>query len=342
VSPGICFPCLQALLLVVTALCSLVALAEPNVLEEEALQEELITPPAAEPPPPTHIRMLRGLERGHDHISRGVGYISSGLDNWMAGDDEPKAKPEKKDHSYVRVRMKEDYFEGGIHESDYSIRGHLDLPHTKKRLRLFFDTDDTDNETLVNKKLLNSNAGGSEQVAGVSRDKTTKWYSIRHDVGVRGSLPFDPFYRFRFRTGTPLADKWRVDFEQRAWYYDSKGSGEESQLRFSRPLGNSRILSFNSDVQFQDHENLLEFGQSVGILKILGPLEALRYEVGALGGNQPESRINQYYLQTGYSRSLHEDWLIFTVTPQLAFPRLADWEPKAGLFLSLDIYFYAL
>lgn len=339
-SPAICFFHLQAWLLAAALFCPLLARAETGDLDSATLQEELITPPAAEPPPATHIRMLRSLERGHDHISRGVGYISNGLDGWMAGD--AAMETEKTNRSYARVRMKEDYLEGGLHESDYNIRGHLDLPHTKKRLRLFFDTDDTDNETLVNKKLLNSNAGDSEQVAGVSRDKTTKWYTIRHDVGVRGNLPLDGFYRFRFRTGTPLADKWRADFEQRAWYYDSKGWGEESQLRFSRPLGNSRILAFNSDVQYQDRYDQFEFGQSAAVVKILGPLEALRYEVGVLGNSQPDAEINQYYLQTGYSRSLHEDWLIFTVTPQLAFPRIADWEPKAGLFLSLDIYFYAL
>lgn len=328
------FNLLPGMLLAAAAFWPVAGMAQIDAHDDETLQEIIVSPPPGETS--TTRRILRGLERGHDYISKGVGYIGEGADEWLAGDVET----DKKNRSYIRLRLQQDIYKAGEREGDYSFRGHLDLPRTKKRWRLFFDTDSSDLDTLAEKKLLHQNSG--EQVTGISRDSTKDWFSIRHDVGLRGDFPLDSFYRFRFKTGTPLNEQWRADFEQRAWYYHSKRWGEKSQLRFSRQLDAGRILAISTDLQYQDRYDMFEFAQYVSLLRALGPMENLRYEAGAIGGSKPEHEINQYYLLTTWSRSLHEDWLILSVTPQLAFPRSDDWKPNPGLFFTLDIYFYAL
>ncbi len=279
--------------------------------------------------------VLHSLEETHDHIAESVGTFSKSTDTWFASNTET----DEKNESYLRLRLKQNFFKGGEYEGDYGLSGHIDLPRTKKRWKLIFDSDSNDLDSLSGKTVLHGRDG--ENIGGLSRDNQTRWFTISHDFGVRSHLPLDPFYRFRFRTGKDIGEQWRANFEQRLWYYNSEGWGEKSQLAFLHPLDARNTLRITTDVQYQEERDQIEYGQSIALQQALAPGENLRYQAGVVGDSEPNHRLENSYLQASYSRNVHEDWLILTVTPQLAFPREDDWKANPGLFLRLDIYFSA-
>jgi len=275
------------------------------------------------------------LDGTRHRVSRGVGGLGRSIDDWLAGEMDTEFSNE----THLRIEFNQVVGSIDGYDSRLRIGGKLDLPKASHRWKLIFDSDVQELNSLDENTLSNVSSGVA--VGGFRfEQKTDNGWDFGHDIGLRARVPLDPFYRFTTRYGKALGDSWSMGLRQKFWYYSSRGAGYDSRLYFDRRLDASRILRIHSQINFEDDTNELEFGQSVSLHQSLGDLESVSYELGVLGINQPNTRIEDYYAQTTYRRAIRDDWLILEAVPQLLVSRYDNWTPQVRFFINLEMYFF--
>lgn len=280
-------------------------------------------------------RPWQWLEGRRDQVSRNVTALGTYLDNWLAGD----IVGDEDNQTYLRVRFNQLSGSRSGYNSELKIGGRLDLPRTSERWKLIFESDVEELNSLDENRLENTSSNVS--IGGFRYEhRSRSGWDFSHDIGLRARLPADPFYRFRAAYGRELSPAWSLGFNQKFWYYDSRGWGYDTVVSFDRELTERRFLRISSEFTYKDDRNLMEFGQAVSIHRTMGDMETLSYEAGVLGWNRPNVRVNDYYAQVSYRRAIHEDWLIMELAPQLLVSRDENWHPEPRLFFNLEVLFF--
>ena len=276
------------------------------------------------------------LENQRDTVSRGVSGVGRYLDDWLAGD----GVGEHSNQSYLRLKLNQQVSETGAYYSNLRISGRVDLPRATERWKLIFESEQTDQESIQNQRL--SNIRPSEFSGGFSYQlpETNSGFRFTHDVGVKGRIPLDPFYRFKTRYGHDLSETWALGVDHKLWYYHVEGWGQDGRLFFTRRLRDDMFLRFDTEAHFRNRHDAVEYAQTVALHRTLGERETLTYEGGVIGNTRPTSRINSYYAQTVYRKAIHEDWLVMELVPQLVMERDNDWKVDPRIQFNLEIYFF--
>jgi hypothetical protein len=280
----------------------------------------------------TVIRTVKWTEGKRDSISSSWLSTARSIDSWMSGE-----QSNGKNKSRINLGVKQSFKKTGDWETDLYIRGKLDIPNTKRKLKLFFDSDTNDQNSLEDKRL--NDTEGSFSTAGVSREQKLKYFDISNDIGAKFRIPFDPFYRFKAKHKRELNDLWNMGFEQRLWYYHQKGWGESSELYFSRPLSDHHSLTLSTEVQYQKRYEEFEFGQFVTLHQKIPDNHWHSFTLGITGSSQPDQQTDSVFLSASYKQLIYKDWLVFSTKPILRFPDSDNWKPNPELELRLDMFF---
>lgn len=280
-------------------------------------------------------RTFRWLEEQRDDVSRGVSYVGRSFDDWLAGDVET----EELNESYVQIRLNQRIGRHDAYFSNARISGRLDLPRASERWKLIFESENREQNSLRDQRLSNINA--SDFTGGFSYEHPERnGWRINHDIGVRGKLPLDIFYRLRSRYSVDLTEHWYLGFNNRIYYYNQDGWGQDSRVFFTRTINPVWNFRLETQVNYEHQERLTEFAQSFALHQQIGERENMVYEVGLLGKNRPISEVDSYFAQMVYRRAIYEDWLVLEVVPQLLFEYRYDWEPDPRVQLNLEVYFF--
>lgn len=275
------------------------------------------------------------LETRRDNVSRNVSGIGRGLDDWLAGD----SVGDRSNESYLRVKLNQQVSENGDYHSTARISGRIDLPRATERWKLIFESEQSETDSLRDQRL--SNIRPSEVSGGFSYELPERnGLRFTHDIGVKGRIPLDPFYRFRTRYGLDLNETWYFGADHKLWYYHADGWGQDARLYFSRPLTDTMFLRIDTEVDYKDRYDQFEYAQTVSVHQSLGERETLTYEAGVIGASQPNPRVENYYLQTVYRKAIYEDWLVMELVPQLIMARQESWDPEPRFQFNLEVYFF--
>lgn len=274
------------------------------------------------------------LER-RTRVSRRVTQLGRSLDEWLAGE----GVGEQLNETYLSIRFNQLYGTFDHYNSKVKIGGRLDLPAVSERWKLVFDSDVQELNSLEENVLDEANSGDSVGALRYQNDTDSGW-TLSHDVGIRSLAPADPFYRFRASYALPLSEKWQAGLDQKIWYYDSRGWGYETELSFIRRLEADRFIRIASEGNFQDSRNRTDLIQTVALFRTLGDQETLGYQLGVLGTNKPNVRVNDYFAQLIYRRAIYEDWLLLELSPQVLVSRVENWRPQPRLLLNLEMLFF--
>lgn len=279
----------------------------------------------------------RWLEERRDGVSRNVNAVGRNLDDWLAGE----AVGDRANESYLRVRLNQRVGRFDTYISRADISGRIDLPRAAERWKLIFETENNEQASLSDQRLNNLT---SSDFTGGFRYEFPEWngWRFNSDIGVKSSIPLDPFYRFRIRYGADLNEDWYIGFSNRIFYYHHDGFGQDSRLFFTRTVTSTLNFRVESEINYRHDERLTEYGQSVSLHQELGEQETMTYQMGLIGRNQPVAEVDNYYAQMVYRKAIYEDWLIMEVVPQLLFESRYDWKPDPRVQLNLEIYFFDL
>lgn len=250
--------------------------------------------------------------------------------------------------SYVRIQNRQRFEEGGERESETRLKFKVDLPNTKKRVKLFFDSDSDDFDSLSDKRRdipENNNPARDDEgdtVAGVNLEtRKTQRLKTDFDIGVKFRTPLDPFSRYNIRFADDLGSIWKMRFKQEFAYFKSESWKSESEVNFYRPVGENKVFTLTTELQFTDSDNNWESYQGISLQHRINPRNALEYAAGVSGNSTPKTQVSDYWFNISWRNQLYEDWLFLTVTPEVDFDRGSDFSAELSLFIELELFFSA-
>lgn len=257
-----------------------------------------------------------------DELSDNFSTLAVGIDRFFAGD-----VSQQENESFVRLRGGAVWRRGGTLDSDSDLKLKLDLPGSKKRWKLLFESDpeefndlETQTRTTPPTKRQFTDTEGSTGALRFVVDETSRWKKDL-DIGVRGSTPLDPFARYQLRRSEQLASGWTVQFKESMYFFNQDGWGQKTVFNIERPISEHYLWRNRIEAKYSDDDNLLETAFVVSTVHVLDDWHAIDYAVGVLAANRPVSQTTVYFINTTFRKRLYKDWLFFDIRPELAFSR---------------------
>jgi hypothetical protein len=273
--------------------------------------------------------------------SEDINSLAVNIDRFFAG-DEARADNE----SYLRLRAGMVWSRGGNLSSDSDVKLKLDLPGSKKRWKLIFESDSDDQNSLETQTRATSPTNrqftDTESSSGALRyvvDDTGKWKKDL-DIGVYGSTPLDPFARYQLRRTAQLGNDWSLYFKESMYYFNQDGWGQKTTFSVEKPINSHYLWRNRVDAKFSDDDNVLETAFVTSTVHVLDDWRAIDYAVGVVTTNRPVSETTVYFINATYRKRLYKDWLFFDIRPELAFPRDIGFKPSPSLTFGVDSYLW--
>lgn len=279
--------------------------------------------------------------RRREEVAREITDLAVSADDFFASE-----VSRRDNKSYLLVRGGAIWSKGGEIGSDSDVKLKLDMPGTKKRWKVLFESDpdelnDLDSAALVTpqeRRDVSDTSGAAGAVRFVI-DNKSRWKQD-FDLGVRGSTPLDPFSRYEIRRNEQINALWSYYFRESVYVFREDGWGQRTTFLLERPLRPDYLWRNRIDSKFRDTDNVLETVLSTSTVHFLDPLRAMFYSVGLIAVNRPNSQVSEYFINTTYRVRLYKDWLFFDIRPELAFPRDDEFKPNPSLTFGLDVYFW--
>lgn len=284
-------------------------------------------------------RSIAGALAGRDMVGRSWVGFSREVDNFFAGD----VRVIDDNKSYLRLSMEATFLEAGEHESDVRVKARVDLPNTKQRFRLIFESDDRTDDTLeerVRPVATGERVNNDQSLAGLELlTQLTAGWEASTSAGVRLSSGFNPYGRAKLERDFNWGQYWVGNFEQKVQYFDDSGWRESTELEFVRPIDDATYFNTYTEAEYRDEDNRFEFVQILALNHQLDERSSVSYRTGVFGASQPNPRTTGYFVGLSYRKSVHEDWVFLSITPELFYPRSEGWSVEPSINFELEMYF---
>jgi len=274
-----------------------------------------------------------------DRVAGWVDNTARAIDAFFGNDDAWRTD----NQSWLRVTTdaRWDSLEQG--KIDLSPRLRLDLPTAKKELRLLIENDVPEERSAAEDAIpaiRQTNEERSPSIGlGLDLNKDAKAWDKQFQIGVRGSLPLNPYSRFIAKRTWQLAGDWRLDSYNRVAWFNSDGYSAKSQIRFGQPLAPDWYLNFTTNLNWQEKDDYLQFSETVNFANVLSNRSAINYSAGINASHGSDPQFDSFFLLADYRRNVSRRLIFVDVIPVLWFPREEDYNPQWGITLRLELYF---
>jgi hypothetical protein len=305
-------------LLVMLSLTSCAAADEPGVSEKTAV-------------PVTDQTAADRVQRG---ISRSINGAAQWIDSFF--DDERHIAED----ATTKLRFGQSLFleHGESAENKTKVNLSIDIPRTKKRLRVFVAGEDDTNktpDTLFNRV----DTSEDSSLAGVqvfAKDSDKKNLSLTTGIKLESTEFFiGPRYRHNFRLG----EDWQLRFTQRLRWFSSKGWEATTRFDFERLLGKHLFFRHTLDGRWREEDEGYRYEIRPTIIQKIKRNRAIEYQWNSLFETSPNHSLEGTSLRVRYRRNFLRKWLFYEINPQLAFRNDEDFDPKAGITFQLEVVF---
>lgn len=283
------------------------------------------------------------FEPVHYELTDFVDDTARGIDQFFGTEDSVFVE----NQSFLRVAL-DARLQPGDSKLDPSIRFRVDLPTTKKRLRLIIESDIEEPLGRLSEQGVrevrggerfdtNNSAVGLEQRS--SKDPTQAWVQGL-GLGVKFGTPIDPYVRYSaLRQWNFSESKWQINSSSRVSQFNQRGLQVRTNFDLNRPLDNERTLRFQTYAEFEEMRDSTVFSQTAEINRVLDSRTALRYALIVVGDDQGEKTIKDYILQAYYRRDIHKNILFMDIIPEIHFPTEGNRDPYVALTFRLEAFF---
>lgn len=266
--------------------------------------------------------------------------VTHNIDSFLSN----KTIEPKINNSYLLLTIQGTNFREQSNEADISLNAKLDLPNTKERFKIFFDSV-LDEQQSVEQRASAVSSGevvkSDQSTAGLEYQKKTDANQWRKGikVGLTTSSLFQTFIRYRLSKSWHIFKDTQLDVKQDFWYLDGTGWGETTQIDIESPLSPDSYLLFSTDIEFEQEERPITYSQFVSIYTSISDKQAINYRIGAIGSNDESGLIDSYLANIHFIRRLRGDWLLASVIPELIVRNERDWYPEPSITLKFDFFF---
>ena len=317
----------------------------PDIQSEESGRSESSVSPNSNIPlesNPDESIIPEFIDSSHKTISENIIYISNLVDSFFSNE----RYLEESYGSYGCLKFNVYYSEGGHRDSRFRACLKIDLPHTKKKWKLIFESDDNgkedvvdgqdDQRTVVAEVDDNRNTSSTALLRYVAKEELLKYISF--DIGIKTRIPLDPFARLRYRR-TWVPEPWLFRLTESLYYFNSIKGGFLSRFDIERRLGENWYARMTSEADFRDEESQFNLAQNFGVYRRVGKGRALGFELVIGGASQPNPHVEFYVYQIKYRINVWRDWFFFEVNPQLVHQRENDFDQVAGILFAVEAVF---
>ncbi len=276
------------------------------------------------------------LDRQRTFVTNQFVDLSDALDRLIS------RKPSSaENNSYLVLDLNSVFSEGGEQEFKARIRAKADLPNTKSRYKLIFESDPEDDFSLQDNELsgqVGSEKGASDRaIAGVEYSKKRAKYKWQPsiDVGARFQFPIDLFTRLRFTKLTGLPKSWRMDTRLDLPYYAQEGAKPSARVSLIRDL--SKSVSFKSVSRYKHTRKLSlhESYQSFQLNQLLSEGQGLEYKIGGFRSSEGDEG-REYFIQLAYKKRVYRNWMYLVLVPQVTYPESDEWHSTYSFVMQLE------
>lgn len=303
-------------------------------LATQPIKNEASQVPSAPPEPSA----LRWLIDNRNYWGKVVGDTGSRLDAFFAGED----VIEKTNNSFLKLGLQFQQFKSERSYLEPKIKFRLDLPTVEEKIRFVFESDPTEEQTIEEQK----SAQGSERNSKDLSESTVgaldlalkqkRNWSSSTGIGVKFGDPIDPFWRFRIRGVYALTSVWALSSNDSLYFFHDEGWGAKAEITLQRN-GPWFVFRQTSDGRYDYDDRRWELGHTYSFLSEIDAQRAINYQIGVIAETQPEVQATGYFAHAIYRRKLHKNWLFYEMTPELYYPKDANWKPSPSITLKVEM-----
>ena len=280
------------------------------------------------------------MEAPRDYLSGKITSFASYIDRFFGGD----RHYQESNQSVFQLDLNRVAGYGSDRKFDLAARLNLRLPITEGRLHLLLETDPEKNitaEPTPGQTVLRNQVVAPSSVALAARYETAVanvWH-FSTDAGLKFPIPIKPFVRTRASYSAPMGDEWRLTATQSAYWFNTLGVGETSQLDLERFISEPVLFRATSTATWLNDKQNFDLRQDLSIYHTLNDRTALLYQASVIGVSNPASAVTDYVMLLLYRYRLHREWLFFELSPQLHFPKDKNYQFSPALSMRLEVLF---
>lgn len=302
------------------------------------------TQPASAPvstsiPAPPPADEINTIDAPRDYLAEKFVDLIGGIDSFFGSD----RNYQETNDSVVQLDLSRVVGYSGERRFALSGRAKVHLPQAEKTLHLLIESDpdkNTVNGSAQKQPPLPATTPPASYGAGVRYEKAEEkhWY-FSTDGGLKfQGLNTAPFARMRGSYEVPL-ELWRMKASETAFWFNSIGAGETTELDFERSFSDPMLLRATSNATWLDKQQSFNLSQDFSVFQTLDERTKMQYQAGAVGSSLPAAEVNDYYLSVLYRHRLHREWMYFDLSPQVHFPRARNFKSSGLLSMRLEILF---
>ncbi len=267
------------------------------------------------------------LDRYHRFASKGLVGLSSSIDYFFGRftiDDELNG-------TYARLTYTSRFVESEDAERKFRFRVRVDLPGTKKRLKLIIDDNSEENESGNNQARSITDTTGQEN-EGLNAAlrfivEQRKNWNINLDTGmkIRIGNPLDPFLRLRARRSFFFND-WELRAVQEIYEFARRSTVSTSILDLDHPITNNLLFRYGNGAEWTNENDYFNFSTGPTLFHQMTDEKALSYNIKASGNNRFQSTFTSYDFFVTYRQLLYKDWVYLQLTPGIQYPKIKNFE----------------
>jgi len=279
--------------------------------------------------------VIQVLESGQEAVARTVVNLSRAMDRMLGARE---IYPDELYDSIMRVRFIQRFDDAGGSRLEPRVSGRVSLPGAEERWSVIFFSDDyedpLDRERGTDRELDEQTRGSiALRYLKPLRDNAKTSLSIGLRTG-----PIDTILRGRLWYELDVG-KLAIRPEQTLFWYNERGLGTSTWLRFEHPLSGLKLLRSESGATWFRRDERFYYDQIFSLLQPLSKRRGLLWQIGMQAESEPNANVTNYYAQVRWRSLVHRDWLIFELRPQLIRERANDFHLERRIFVGFELLF---
>ena len=279
------------------------------------------------------------VDQAHASITRRVAETANRLDDFF-GDD--SVTEEAVDLSSLRARPTLEWEDGRAEKVSLPLRIYLSLPQTEARWQAFFTSDserDPDGDSTQTANPLDAESDSRSELGISYIDTSEESRDLRYSIGAQfRSFQLDPYVQIRSRNTSELG-LWNSRLISKAYYFLDAGAEVSIRADLDREIGDGGLFRSSSLIEWYELDTGVRFNQGFSYRVLLGEKSAaaLGYQLNARIEPKFEAETHTVFFE--YKKQVWRDWLFYQISPQIRVREESDYQARAAIVLSLDIYF---
>lgn len=295
--------------------------------------------PAATLPP---LDILNPFDAPRDYLSGKFVNMVTHLDGFFGND----RNYQETNDSMVQVDISRVMGYGGLHNFVFQGKAKVHLPRAEKSLHLLLESDPDKNtaiaptQAIVVQPVTTTTPVSYGAALRYEKPVEKNWH-FSTDGGLKfQGLSTAPFARMRGSYDIPL-EEWRVKAAETAFWFNTTGAGETTQVDFERIVSNSLVFRISSISTWLNDRQSFDLRQDFSIFKTINERTAMLYQASVVGVSTPalQSEVTDDVLLMLYRYRLHREWVFLEIGPQLHFPRERNFHASSLLSFRLELLF---